>query len=106
MAGNVNLNLLRPLINKTVSASTSSVDTAIGDVSQWDNVTVRVASISANAVAFIRMGQGTQTATSADVAILPGEDIEFQAPPITDLHVACILASGSGTVYLTIGTGA
>jgi len=53
-------------------------------------------------LAFVQLGAGPASAT--DVPVLAGTQRVLQAGPYA-VQIAVILATGSGTIYLTPGTG-
>lgn len=56
-------------------------------------------------VAFVRFGAGSApTATAADFPVPAGGTRTIAIPPGTT-HVAVILSAGTGTVYVTTGSG-
>ncbi len=56
------------------------------------------------AIAFVRVDNGTPTATAADTPVLPNS-ARLLAAPSTVNAVAVLLASGSGNVFVTRGSG-
>lgn len=83
----------------SISASTTSADEAIA-VGQHQ---LHVANPT-SAVAFVRTGRGATAATAADFPVLPGTDRIISIQPSHDM-AAVILSAGTGTVYVTPGTG-
>lgn len=84
-----------------ISASTSSASQAINAPGA---TTVRICNTT-NAVAYVRSGDSTVSATANDTPILAGTVEVFAINP-GDTHVAAILASGTGTVNFLFGAGA
>lgn len=66
---------------------------------------IRVVSLSANALAFIKFGDSSVEAAVTDLPIVPGEIEIFTRNP-ADTHVAAICAGGeAATLYFTTGAG-
>lgn len=63
---------------------------------------------SGTTLAFIAFGDSSVAATASSIPIPPGASIPVEkfSVPFGATHVACILASGTGTVYFTSGFGA
>lgn len=95
-----------PSYNYTISASTTSAPQALTqNTVPGGNPIVDLAIKNATgSVAFVRWGKGTQTATTSDYAILPGTAEVIKMSSAYD-NVAVILASGTGSVYLSLGEG-
>ncbi|MDE8344818.1 MAG: hypothetical protein POH28_01395 [Acidocella sp.] len=86
----------------TASAAASTSVATIGLVGGGGAVLVYNAS---NATAFFRLGGATAlTATGADTPVPAGGRILVGGGPFVS-HAAVVLASGSGTVYFTLGDG-
>lgn len=103
MAGVIAYKLFRPAESKTISASTTSANAA-WTAGVGDKVTELRVYNAATAVAFIRWGTGAQTAVNTDMAIAPGATEVFYKGYSN--NVAVILASGTGSVYVSAGEGA
>lgn len=88
--------------NKTISASTSSASVTWSD-SEMAGDCLRVFN-GTTAIAFIKYGNGAQTATSSDYAVAPGA-VEVLAVGSNTNTVAAILSTGSGSVYVVKGSG-
>lgn len=86
---------------KTIAASTT---TASASVSTMDNGKVFRIFNSTAAIAFIRIGRSGRigNAVNTDMPIAAGQ-IEFIACTEKDDTVAVLLASGTGSVYITKG---
>lgn len=95
-----------PFNNYTVSASNVSADQTVVQPTDASitGATDLLISNSTAAVAFVRWGTTTQTAVTTDFAVLPGAIVCVNTG-IAVTHVGVILASGSGSVYLSIGVG-
>lgn len=88
-----------PGTTETLSASTSSASVTLdGDTNQ-----VRVYNATA-AVAFIRFTTDASTAVNTDTPIAPGS-VEVFTKAANKNIASAILASGTGSVYFTIGHG-
>jgi uncharacterized PurR-regulated membrane protein YhhQ (DUF165 family) len=88
-----------PNAHHTISASTTSAE--VTTLSATDNI-VRIYN-AASAAAFVRWGTTAQTAVTTDMAIAPGATEAFTKNNAT--RIAAILASGTGSVYITTGNG-
>ena len=92
-----------------IAATTSSQNVAqnIGSNGVGERPQVRVYN-GGTTLAFINFGDAAVTATASHIPIPPGASIPVEkfSVPFGATHVACILASGSGTVYFTSGFGA
>lgn len=65
---------------------------------------LRIASLAANAICFIRFGTGSiPTAVITDLPILPGT-VEVFDIPVDATHYA-VIGSASNTIYITRGNG-
>jgi hypothetical protein len=102
----------QPTIGATVSRATTSVSSRVllgGQPSApGQRFQVRIYNAGPD-TAFIRFGDSTVTATSADVPIPSGaiEVMSFTVPEqdVTGAYMAAITASGTATVYFTTGVG-
>ena len=83
-----------------VSASSSSADEAIVTKGRTQILVTNACSVTA----FIKSGIGAQTAATTDTPVLANTAQVFSIPSNHDT-VAVILASGTGTVYFTVGIG-
>lgn len=93
------VNPFRPLATVTLAASTTAASATLpltGDALRIVNGTA--------AIAFVAIGKGTATATTASYPVPPGEAALIAAGPYIDV-VAVLLSSGSGNVYATVGEG-
>ncbi len=92
-----------PAIGATITLSVTAANTQ-GTLTVQSNQ-VRVYNAGTNK-AFIRWGNGAQTATTADMPVAPGS-VESFSKASGDLGVAAICAGGeTATVYVTPGEGA
>jgi hypothetical protein len=87
--------------NEAISASTTTARAALDRAK--DQTAVVSNSISGS-VAFVRFGDDAVEATAADFPVLPGQQRVLDIPARAT-HVAVILNTGTGTVYVTIGDG-
>lgn len=92
--------LFTPGTTVSISASTSTGRVALPTTG---NLTIRVYN-GTSALAFIKFGDSTVEAAATDTPIPAGIPCGF-TPPANATHVAAILASGTGTVYFTAGSG-
>lgn len=83
----------------TISASTSSANEDI--ITGQHQLRI---SNAGSVVAFVRSGRGTQTATTDDLPVLPGESIIITMSS-DHSNVAAITATGTATVYAIPGNG-
>jgi hypothetical protein len=88
-----------PNANHSLSASTTSAE--VTTLSASDNI-VRIYNAT-SAVAYVRWGTTAQTAVTTDLAIPSGAVEAFTKNNAT--RIAAILASGTGSVYITTGNG-
>lgn len=92
--------------SKDVSSSSSSTGTS-GSVIDRGTIgghqVMRVYN-AGTAVVFVRWGTGAQTATTADMPVVPGAVEVFAKAPADDTF-AGITASSTATVYITCGEG-
>lgn len=89
----------QPVGTVTIAASTTSASSTLppgGDAVLVTN--------STTSVAFVRLDASAPTATAADTPVLPGSARLLSAPSLIS-SVAVILASGSGSVFVTRGSG-
>lgn len=86
----------------TISGSTTSASATWGAADQGGDC-IRVFN-STTAIAYIKYGKGAQTATSADLPIAPGGVEVIGVSDGVDT-VAVLLSTGTGSVYVTKGTG-
>lgn len=78
-----------------VSASTTSANATLLTT---NNGALRVTN-GTTAVAFVRSGNGTQTATTSDFPIAPNTTVVVDKDP-NHTNVGVILSTGTGTVYV------
>lgn len=101
------INAFQAIQNATVnlSASGTTGNVALPSRSSNGNQTIRIYNKGGTEV-FIRFGtDSTVVATTAtDIPIAPGE-IEVQACPANFTYVAGITATGTATIYFTVGYG-
>lgn len=92
--------------SKDVSSSASSTGTS-GSVIDRGTIgghqVIRVYN-AGTATVFVRWGTGAQTATTADMPVVPGVVELFSKAPADDTF-AGITASSTATVYITCGEG-
>ena len=89
----------RPAGTATLAAGTASASVPL--VGAGGTVLVTNAT---NAVAFVRLGTSTVTATLADVPVLPNSRIVLAGGG--GIHyAAAVLASGTGQVFFSVGDG-
>ena len=84
--------------NAVVSPAASSAESTIGK----GNKSIRFSNSGAN-ICYVRVGTGTQTATTADMPVLSGESIVIEKAEAADT-VAYISASGT-TLNIQPGEG-
>lgn len=84
--------------NQVVTPSSSSASITINDI----NKSVRLANSGSN-ICYVRIGAGTQTATTADLPVLSGQSIVVQRQE-NEVTVAHISASGT-TLNVQPGEG-
>ncbi|GAA0696320.1 hypothetical protein ISN75_06810 [Dyella marensis] len=84
----------------TIAATTTSANQAFTAGGPLQNVAVTNAG---TAVAFVRLGVGAQTATTADMAIAPNATV-ILTKGLAD-NIAAICASGTATIYAIPGEG-
>jgi hypothetical protein len=90
--------------NQTVSATTTSSSVTLTGNSLNDSI-IRISNAGTVTV-FCRAGNGAQTATAADVAILGGSSMHISKPtpgPVVINTVACLASSTTATVYVSTG---
>lgn len=85
-----------------ISASGTSATSALSGAPGKGKFQVRVANLAA-VVAYIRFGNGSQTAVTTDMALQANATEVFTVRDVTDVGV--ILASSTGTVQFTVGVG-
>ncbi len=87
--------------SRSVSNSSANVQ-----VPTTASAQVRIASEAGGAVSFIKFGKDSSvTAATTDMPILPGTVEVFTRPPDSN-YMAAITASGTATLYVTVGAGA
>lgn len=91
--------VFEPNASATLAVSTTSAE--VTTLSATDNQ-VRLYN-GTTGVVFVRWGTTAQTAVATDMAIAPGATEVFTKNNSTRL--AAIMASGSGSLYITTGTG-
>jgi hypothetical protein len=65
---------------------------------------LRVSSLAANALTFIKFGTDTVNAAATDFPILPGTVTTITVPPGAT-HVAGVTGTSTATLYFTAGDG-
>lgn len=88
-----------PANTVTVAASTTPAAATL----PGNGETVLVTN-GAAALAFVRVDGSTATATASDIPVPANGQILLQVSPYSS-RVAAVLASGTGSVYFTRGTG-
>lgn len=87
-----------PQIHYSLSVSTSSASQSI-----YANARIVRLYNSTDGVVFVRWGTGAQTAVTTDMALAPGGVEVFDKGSANTL--AAIMSSGSGTLYISVGSG-
>ena len=106
--------IFKPHSNYTISASSTSSNTALTQVTPVEGVTANAGGNTilhiynaTGAVAYFTWGKSAQTATNAGFAIAPGaiETVDMGVPAT---NLGCILEAGAtaGSVYVSLGSGA
>jgi len=86
----------------TLSVSTTSSSVALSGMSaRPQNIVITNAG---TALVFVVCGVGPQTATTANLPILPSSAVVLSIDPSADT-LAAITASGAATLYATVGNG-
>lgn len=110
----VQVQSFNPILNYTVAATTNNVDTTIaqptavaGAAGTANGHTCLLVQNQASGVAYVDWGTTAQTAAVGGLGSLP---VPANAALLVDMggpmtHVAVILGSGSGSVYLSVGNG-
>lgn len=93
--------IFSPKVNYTISASATSVNVSLSDMS---SPIVRIYNSGPNK-AFVRWGNATQSAANTDMCIAPDSVEAFDKGQATGL--AAITSGGTETalIYLTFGVG-
>lgn len=93
--------VFRPMYGSGVSAApgTTTARSSVG----FNGSNVLVTNLGA-VTCYVRVGNSSVVATTADYPVLPGTQIVLQKE-INDSHVAYITASGSGSIHLMSGNG-
>lgn len=88
---------------QTIAATTTTASVTLTGNSLNDSI-IRISNAGAAAV-FCRAGNGAQTATAADVALLAGTSMIISRPTLsTPINtVACLASTGTATVYVITG---
>ena len=84
----------------TVAPTTSSASSTLGAGS--DNIVVT--NLSSGVTAYVRIGTGAQTATTADYPVLPSTQISLSKDR-TDNTVAYITDGSTGSLHIIAGRG-
>jgi len=84
----------------TVAPTTVSASSTLGNGSR----SVVLTNLSNLVTAYVRIGQGTQTATAADYPVLPGTQVTLSKAD-TDTTVAYVTASSTGSLHIIAGRG-
>lgn len=85
-----------------ISASTTSAGAALVGLTKSQDC-LRIMNDTSVTV-FVRLGTGSQTAVTTDLPVL-AKSVELFGIDPDETHVAVITASGTGTVYATVGKG-
>ena len=98
-----------PFASYPISASTTSVNQVVSQPTFSVGMPITPAqdlmvANNTSAAAFVAWGLTAQTATSSNVAVLPGEVAIFDMGTAAT-NVAILLSTGTGTVYISIGAG-
>jgi hypothetical protein len=86
----------------SLAATTATANVALAPNAGAGN-SVRISSLTANSLSFIKFGTSGVTAALTDIPILPGTITTLTIPPGTT-HVAGITAATTATLYFTSGT--
>jgi streptogramin lyase len=84
----------------TVAPTASSASSTINS----NTPAVVVTNLSDTIISYVRIGQGAQTATTADYPVLPGTQVSLSKAR-DDNTVAYITASGTGSLHIITGRG-
>ena len=84
----------------TVAPTGTSASSTLGAGS--DNIVVT--NLSSSVVSYVRVGQGAQTATTADYPVLPGTQVSLSKARYENT-VAYITGSGTGSLHIIAGRG-
>jgi hypothetical protein len=84
----------------TVAPTSSSASSTLGLGSQ----SVVVTNLSSTVVAYVRIGAGAQTATTADYPVLPFTQVSLSKGR-TDDTVAYVTGSSTGSLHIISGRG-
>lgn len=87
--------------NTTIAAS---VTTASGALSRTANQNAVVTNPHATAVAFVKFGNSTVTATANDFPVGPFDKVILEVPGDAT-HVAVILSAATASIYISAGDG-
>lgn len=85
------------VIPATVGTNRAALPRAMGQ-------SVVVSNPIAGSLAFIKLGSSTVTAATTDAVILPGTTRIFSALE-ADTHIAVVLDTGAGNIYVSVGDG-
>lgn len=88
----------------TVSVTTTTGRTALGTNFTENRSRHSMLSNDGSETVFVRFGDSTVEATTADVPLLAGT-VQVFSPPADATHIAAITASGTSTLYVTAGEG-
>jgi len=86
-------------VNQVITANSGSQSTSIDPIAK----SVRFVNSGSSNIVHVRVGQGSQTATTADMPVIPGESIVVTKSEGDDT-VAYISASGT-TLHIQTGEG-
>lgn len=98
-----------PYTNYIIAASTTSANQVVVQPtfnagSPINGATDLLVSNNTSGVAYVSWGLTAQTATSANIAIMPGAIMAIDMG-LAATNVAVLLSAGSGNVYISIGVG-
>lgn len=95
-----------PFANFTVSASGTSQNTTVTQPTAGAPCRDLLISNGTTGTCFVKWGVGSQTATAAaDFAVLPGAIMTIDMGPLPVTGIGVITPSGTGSIYLSVGTG-
>ncbi len=87
----------------SISATTSSANANVTNFPSYNNSGALLITNGGTQLAFVKWGNGTQTATSAAVPIPGGTSRVFSVANVT--NVAAITPTSTTTIYATPGNG-
>lgn len=84
----------------TVSPGAVSASSTVG----FGSKALVITNLSSTVVAYVRVGEGSATATTADYPVLPGTQVSISKAQDQNV-VAYITASGSSSLHIMAGEG-